>query len=182
MYTHWDFPGYSKCGNNILWLFFYRRNTYLRYYIEHKHYIIINSIQSMISKKSWTYHFPKKKENNSVYYFRERISLYSCDIVERWTNLMISTSHGLLNLQATIPSAISRFVMLLLCQFPSLSVHDSAVRTKYLYLKFTWKEIKKKAKCILICCFIAEPSNWHDNFNFRHSYFFNLVYAKYYFV
>jgi hypothetical protein len=65
----------------------------------------------------------------SVYYFRERISLYSCDIVERRTNLLISTSHGLLNLQATIPSAISRFVMLLLCQFPSLSVHDSAVRT-----------------------------------------------------
>jgi hypothetical protein len=30
-----------------------------------------------------------KKENNSVYYFRERISLYSCDIVERRTNLMI---------------------------------------------------------------------------------------------
>jgi hypothetical protein len=25
------------------------------------------------------------------------------------------------------------------CQFPSLSVHDSAVRTKYLYLKFIWK-------------------------------------------
>jgi hypothetical protein len=34
-------------------LFFYRRNTYLRYYIEHRHYIIINSIQSMISNKSW---------------------------------------------------------------------------------------------------------------------------------
>ena len=47
-----------------------------------------------------------------------------------------TASHGLLNLQATIPSAISRFVMLMLCQFPSLSVHDSAVRTKYLYLKF----------------------------------------------
>jgi hypothetical protein len=85
----------------------------------------------------------KKKENNSVCYFRERISLYSCDIVERRPNLIISTSHGLLNLQATIPSAISRFVMLLLCQFPSLnlSVHDSAVRTNYLYLKFIWKEI-----------------------------------------
>jgi hypothetical protein len=54
------------------------------------------------------------------------ILLYSCDIVERRTNLMISTSHGLLNLQATIPSAIFRFVMLLLCQFPSLSVHDPA--------------------------------------------------------
>ena len=58
-YTHCDFPGYSKCGKNILWLFscyffFYRRNTYLRYYIEHRHYININSIQSMISKKSWT--------------------------------------------------------------------------------------------------------------------------------
>jgi hypothetical protein len=37
-----------------------------------------------------------KKENNSVYYFRERISLYSCDIVERRTNLMVSTSHGTL--------------------------------------------------------------------------------------
>jgi hypothetical protein len=85
----------------------------------------------------------KKKENNSVCYFRERISLYSCDIVERRPNLIISTSHGLLNLQATIPSAISRFVMLLLCQFPSLnlSVHDSPVRTNYLYLKFIWKEI-----------------------------------------
>ena len=33
---------------------FYRRNTYLRYYIEHVHYINIISIQSMISKKSWT--------------------------------------------------------------------------------------------------------------------------------
>ena len=44
----------------------------------------------------------KKTENNSVYYFRERISLYSCDVVERRTNLVISTSHGLLNLQATI--------------------------------------------------------------------------------
>jgi hypothetical protein len=52
--------------------------------------------------------FQKKKENNSVYYFRERISLYSCDIVERRTDLMISNSHGLLNLQATMPSAISR--------------------------------------------------------------------------
>ena len=80
--------------------------------------------------------FPHKKENNSVYYFRERISLYSCDVVERRPNLVISTSHGLLNLQATMPSAISRFVMPMLCQFPSLSVHDSAVRTKYLYLKF----------------------------------------------
>jgi hypothetical protein len=62
-----------------------------------------------------------------------------------------------LNLQATIPSAISSFVMLLLCQFPSLSIHDSAVRTKYLYLKFIWKEIKK-AQCILICCFIVKPA------------------------
>jgi uncharacterized protein YxeA len=58
-YTNCDFPGYSKCGKNILWLFscdffFYRRNTYLIYYIEHRHYININSIQSMISKKSWT--------------------------------------------------------------------------------------------------------------------------------
>jgi hypothetical protein len=44
----------------------------------------------------------KKTENNSVYYFRERFSLYSCDVVERRTNLVISTSHGLLNLQATI--------------------------------------------------------------------------------
>ena len=34
--------------------FFYRRNTYLRYYIEHRHFININSIQSMISNKSWT--------------------------------------------------------------------------------------------------------------------------------
>ena len=80
--------------------------------------------------------FSKIKENNSVYYFREQISLYSCGIVERRTNLMISTSHGLLHLQATIPSAISRLVMLLPCQFPSLSVHDSVVRTTYLYLKF----------------------------------------------
>jgi uncharacterized protein YxeA len=56
---HTDFPGYSKCGKNLLWLFFlwlffYRRNTYLRYYIEHRHFININSIQSMISNKSWT--------------------------------------------------------------------------------------------------------------------------------
>ena len=71
--------------------FFYRRNTYLRYYIEHRHYININSIQSMISKKSWTWNISPRKENNSVYYFRERISLYSCDIVERRTNLMSST-------------------------------------------------------------------------------------------
>jgi hypothetical protein len=34
--------------------FFYRSNTYLRYYIEHRHYININSIQWMISNKSWT--------------------------------------------------------------------------------------------------------------------------------
>jgi hypothetical protein len=58
---------------------------------------------------------------------------------------MISTSHGLLNLQATIPSAISRFVMLLLCQFPSLGVHDSAVRTKYIYLKFNEGKKEKKS-------------------------------------
>jgi hypothetical protein len=31
-----------------------------------------------------------------VYYFRERISLFSCDVVERRPNLVISTSHGLL--------------------------------------------------------------------------------------
>jgi hypothetical protein len=62
----------------------------------------------------------QKKESNSVYYFRDRIWLYCCGIVERRTNLMISISHGLLNLQATIPSAISRFVMLLLCQFPTI--------------------------------------------------------------
>jgi hypothetical protein len=58
---HTDFQGYSKCRKNILWLFFvwlffYRRNTYLRYYIEHRHYFNINSIQSMISVK-----FSKKK-------------------------------------------------------------------------------------------------------------------------
>jgi hypothetical protein len=38
----------------FLWLFFYRRNTYLRYYIEDRHFININSMQSMISNKSWT--------------------------------------------------------------------------------------------------------------------------------
>jgi hypothetical protein len=70
-----------------------------------------------------------KKENNSVYYFRERISLYSCDIVERRTNLMISTSHGICR------QLYHRQYLGLLCQFPSLSVHDSVVRTKYLYLK-----------------------------------------------
>ena len=32
--------------------FLHRRNTYLRYYIEHRYYININSIQSMISKNS----------------------------------------------------------------------------------------------------------------------------------
>jgi hypothetical protein len=73
----------------------------------------------------------KKKENNSVYYFRERISIYSCDIVERRTNLMISTSHGLLNLQATTIGHIQ------VCYAA---------------------EIKKKAKCILIYCFIVEPT------------------------
>jgi hypothetical protein len=40
--------------------------------------------------------FSPRKENNLVYYFRERISLYSYDIVERRTNLMISTSQQLL--------------------------------------------------------------------------------------
>ena len=25
---------------------------------------------------------------------------------------------------------------------------------------------KKKTQCILICCFIVEPSNWHEHFNF----------------
>jgi hypothetical protein len=45
-----------------------------------------------------------------------------------------------------VQSAISRFVLLMLCQFPSLSVHDSAVRTKYLHLKFIWKEKKKIEK------------------------------------
>ena len=59
-YAHCDFPGYSKCGKNIYCdffsgdFFFYRRNTYLRYYIEHRHYIYINSIQSMMSNKSRT--------------------------------------------------------------------------------------------------------------------------------
>jgi hypothetical protein len=117
----------------------YRRNTYLRYYIGHRHCLNINSIQSIISKIVNVKFSQKKKENNSVYYFRERISLYSCDIVERRTKLMISTSHGLLNLQATITSAISRFDMLLLCQFPLLIIHDSAVCTKCLNLKFIWK-------------------------------------------
>ena len=56
---HTDFSGYSKCGKKLLWLFFlwlffYRRNIYLRYYIEHRHFININSIQSMISNKPWT--------------------------------------------------------------------------------------------------------------------------------
>ena len=112
----------------------------------------INTISILIpmkSKTSWKVNSPPPptpKENNSVYYFRERISLCSCGIVQRRTNLMISISHGLLNMQATISSAISRVVMLLLCQFPSLSVHDSAVRTKYLYLICIWKEIKKKKK------------------------------------
>ena len=55
-YAHCDFPGYTKCGKNILWLFslwffFYRRNTYLRYYIEHRHYININSIHAVNDKQ-----------------------------------------------------------------------------------------------------------------------------------
>jgi hypothetical protein len=55
---HW-YVWYSKCGKHIprpffLWIFFYRRNTYLRYYIEHRYSININSIQSMINNKSWT--------------------------------------------------------------------------------------------------------------------------------
>ena len=117
--------------------------------------------------------FPNKKENNSVYYFRERISLYSSDVVERRPNLVISTSHGLLNLQTTMPSAISRFVMLMLCQFSSLSVHDSAVTPNiYIWNSYEGKKENRKAKCILICCFIVEASNWHDNFNF--------VYTKYF--
>jgi hypothetical protein len=112
---------------------------------------------------------------------------------------VISISHGLLNLQTTMPSAISRFVMLMLCQLPSLSVHDSAVRTKYLYLKFIWKgKINKPCEVEItklglrsttsqlyseirsqflenftftIYC-LSLISNWHDNFNF--------VYAKYF--
>jgi hypothetical protein len=42
---------------------------------------------------------------------------------------VISTSHGLLNLQATVPSAISRFVMLMLCQFPSADDDGRSVVT-----------------------------------------------------
>jgi hypothetical protein len=49
---------------------------------------------------------------NSFYYFRERISLYSCDVVERRPNLVISTSHGLLNLQATMHR-----------QYPGFEIH-----------------------------------------------------------
>jgi hypothetical protein len=114
----------------------------------HTYDIILNTgtISILIPYSQWWanncgHKICKKKKRNTVYYFRDRIWLYCCGIVERRTNLMISTSHGLLNFQATIPLAISRFVMLLLCQFPSLSVHDSAVRTKYLYLKFILKKI-----------------------------------------
>ena len=114
----------------------YWTHTLYQYYFH-----TINDKQKIVNVKSP----PPPKENNSVYYFCERISLYSCGIVERRTNLMIfSSSPCLLNLQATISSAISRFVMLLLRQFPSLSVHDSAVRTKYLYLKFIWKREKRR--------------------------------------
>ena len=99
---------------NILWLFFlwffflptqhiptilYWTQTLYQYSFH-----TVNEKQKFVNVKF----FKKKKENNSVYYFRERISLYSCDIVDTW---LISTSHGLLNLQATIPSAISRFVI-----------------------------------------------------------------------
>ena len=132
---HCDFLGYSKCWK-IFWDFFSCDVFFLL--TQHIHTILywtqtlyqyefhtVNDKQYIVNVK-----FSPKKENNSVYYFRERISLCSCDIVECRTNLMISTSHGLLNLQATMPSAISKFVMLMLCQFPSLSVHDSAVCTK----------------------------------------------------
>jgi hypothetical protein len=137
---------------------------------------------------------------------------------------VISTSHGLLNLQPTMPSAISRFVMLMLCQFPSLSVHDFNWHDKYFYdvirnsishklnkkkfykrnkkkilmsenglrklfrinkikicphqififeIHMKGKKENRKAKCILICCFIVEPSNCNENFNFVywHLYF-----------
>ena len=66
--------------------FFYRRNTYLRYYIEHRHYININSI---VNDK------------------------------QKVVNVKFSKKKG------------KQFGLLL-----SLSVHDSAVRTNYLYLKF----------------------------------------------
>ena len=52
--TFWGIVNVEK---NILWLFFLwfffcRRSTYLRYYIEHRLYININSIQSMNVKFS----------------------------------------------------------------------------------------------------------------------------------
>ena len=112
--------------------------------------------------------FSQKKENNSVYYFRERISLCSCDIVECRTNLMISTSHGLLNLQATIPSAISRFFMLLLCHAVSIVERSWFCCPHQIFIieiHMKGKKENRKAKCILICCFIVEPINWHENFN-----------------
>ena len=61
------FRGILNVEKNILWLFFlwffsYRRNTYLRYYIEHRHYININSIQSMISKNRDRKILPNKGE------------------------------------------------------------------------------------------------------------------------
>jgi len=71
---------------------------------------------------------------------RERISLYSCGIFGRRTNLMISASYDLLKLQSTIPSALYAVALF---PFPSLRGHNTAVRTEYLHLKFTLKEIKK---------------------------------------
>ena len=35
-----------------------------------------------------------------------------------------------------------------------------------IYIWNSYERREKKVKCILICCFIVDPSNWHENFNF----------------
>jgi hypothetical protein len=57
---------------------------------------------------------------NKIVNRKSHVGVSIC-VVERRPYLMISTSHGFLNLQATIPSAF-RFVMLLLCEAGSARV------------------------------------------------------------
>ena len=78
-----------------------------------------------------------KKENSSVYYFREQISLYSCDIVEHRTNLMISTSHGICRqlyhrqdpgLLCCCSASFHRWAFLILLSAPNIYIWNSYER------------------------------------------------------
>jgi hypothetical protein len=83
------------------------------------------------------------------FYVHDSLLIIDCMELILIKCLVISTSHGLLNLQATMPSAISRFVMLMLCQFPSLSVHDSG--HNIFFFTFT---IPRKVSVYNYFCFV----------------------------